>query len=522
MKQKKLVPLMLALAMSTYPLTVGAADKNDMFADLPANHWAYKAVSELNAAGLITGTGRERLESNQLVTRYQMAELVASAIAHQNQADRPQQKNIAQLKKEFQQEIANIESLGQRISQLEHKTKDKFSLHGHFQQSIEHQYHKNGAVSNWWAKEIYLNPAAQLPGGWQFKAQFVTKMGSDKSNGWNQEELMHGQLYNGGNSRDEIMRPDYYYLEGNLGKTGQFMKIGDFQPWVQAGYVMGANIQGISLEHWGKGYNTHIFAGRLDVSNNDLAIGASANYDNAAGGWFPSLSQPWNDNVRAHEDYRIVNNAASHWQPALSRDGVTPLSEQEQQEALANGGTGSDNAHAGLQDPFHDGKDTRKTVYAFIIDKTFSKRLDSSLGYYRYKSAAYNRKPLHIGAATLNYKLVRNLNLQGIYAFGSQHGANSHDKGYMVDLMFHGNPWIPNDRAHYFGAYIGYHYLAPDTYIKCGYGDDIEKGQKGLALGMFYNFTANMQLAVKYGRGHSLTNHNLFREKFYSCFSVFF
>ena len=521
MKQRKLVPLMLALAMSTCPLAAQAAGNDGMFADLPASHWAYNAIRELKDAGLITG--RDWLkDGSSLATRYQMAELVASAIAHQEQASPRQKKTIGHLQQEFSPEIQTIESLGQRVEKLEHKTSDKFSISGHFQQSLEHQYHKNGAKSNWWAKELYLNPTAKFPGGWQFKAQFVTKMGSDKMNGWNQEELMRDQLYNGGNSRDEVMRPDQYYFEGSLGKTGQYVKIGDFQPWVQSGYVMGANIQGLSLEHWGNGYNTHFFAGRLDVADNDLAIGAGANYDNAAGAWSDTLSQPWNDNVRAHENYRIVSNAASGWQPALSRDGVNPLSADEQAEILANGGTGSDNAHSGVQDPFHDTRNTRKTVYAFVVDKTLSKRLDASLGYYRYKSAAYNRKALHIGSATLDYKLVRNLNLRGIYAMGSQHGNNSHDKGYMVDLMFRGNPWLPNDRAHYFGAYIGYHYLAPDTYIKCGYGDEIEKGQKGLALGMFYNFTANMQLAVKYGRGHSLTNHNAFREKFYSCFSVYF
>lgn len=409
--------------------------------------------------------------------------------------------------------------------QKNHNSSMKLKLSGHIQQSIEHHYNRNGHVSNWWAKEIYLNPEVEFPkseGGWKFKAQFITKFGTDKDHGFNDERLMEEQLYNGGMARDEMMRPDQYYFEGSLGKTGQYVKIGDFQPWVQSGYVFGGNIQGISLEHRGNGYTTHFFAGQLDVSNGDLAIGVTANYDNAAGAWSPRASQPWKDNVRSHPDLYIINDARTDWQPRFSRDGITPLTESEQADLLANGGTGSDNALTSL-DAFNSGRNTQKTVYAFVYDKKLSSRLDGSLGYYRYKSAAYNREPLHIGAATLNYKLSKGLQLQSIFAMGSQHGPNSHDKGFMIDLLYNGNPWIPADRAHYFGAYIGYHYLAPDTYIKCAYGDDVDKGQKGIAMGVFYNITKNVQLSLKYGVGRSLTDrHDSFREKFYSSISAYF
>ena len=75
----------------------------------------------------------------------------------------------------------------------------------------------------------------------------------------------------------------------------------------------------------------------------------------------------------------------------------------------------------------------------------------------------------------------------------------------MADLMWNCNPWMSAEKAHAFGAYAGYHYLAPDSYIRCGYGDGIEKGQKGVEIGMYYNFTNNLQYTLKYGFGKSLT-----------------
>ena len=92
----------------------------------------------------------------------------------------------------------------------------------------------------------------------------------------------------------------------------------------------------------------------------------------------------------------------------------------------------------------------------------------------------------------------------------------------MIDLMYNCNPWMGAETAHQFGAYIGYHVLAPDSYIRCGYGDEIEKGVKGVAMGAYYNCTNNLQFTVKYGFGTSMTNENQKRDKFYSGLYCYF
>lgn len=513
--------------------TAFAATGEAMFADVPAGHWAYAAVAQLKADGLVKGMGANRFDGQSVVTRYQMAQMVASALSHEQQASPADQQLLEKLSHEFDSEINSMQSLSKRVSDLEKhqkKTEDNFTVHGYFQQTVEAHNHAGGDTtkSRWWAKELYLNTEAKMPkvmGDWKFKMNLETKMGGDR---FNEEHLMsgnHANPYNGGQMYDELFKPNLAYLEGSLGKTQLWTRVGILQPWVQNGFVYAANLRGLMLEHWSKKYNWHAFGGTVDSDDGDLAVGAGAQYDNAAGDWKPTISQPWNDNIRAHENYYVVKNEATNWQPRLSRDGKTPLSEAEQQKVLDNGGTGSDNAKNKLDDMFNGSKRTKKTVYGIAYDRMYSKKFTYSLGAYRYTSAAYNREPLYVGAASFDYKLAPKVIFRGTYAQGNQHGTNSHSRGWMADLMWNCSPWMSAEQAHAFGAYVGYHYLGPDSYIRCGYGDGVEKGQKGVELGMYYNFTNNLQYTIKYGFGKSLTyadSDRRDRDKLYSGVFCYF
>ncbi|MDR7440067.1 MAG: S-layer homology domain-containing protein, partial [Armatimonadota bacterium] len=51
------------------------------FADVPTNHWAYDAIAELAAKGLIEGYPDGTFKGSQALTRYEMAMVVARIIA---------------------------------------------------------------------------------------------------------------------------------------------------------------------------------------------------------------------------------------------------------------------------------------------------------------------------------------------------------------------------------------------------------------------------------------------------------
>ena len=71
--------LVLAMAMAL-GVTASAYAANP-FSDVPAGHWAYDSISKLAAAGVIEGYGDDTFRGDRLMTRYEMAQIVAKAMA---------------------------------------------------------------------------------------------------------------------------------------------------------------------------------------------------------------------------------------------------------------------------------------------------------------------------------------------------------------------------------------------------------------------------------------------------------
>ena len=100
--------LVLAMAMAL-GVTASAYAANP-FSDVPAGHWAYDSISKLAAAGVIEGYGDDTFRGDRLMTRYEMAQIVAKAMA--------KGANVDKLAAEFADEL---DSLGVRVAALEKK-----------------------------------------------------------------------------------------------------------------------------------------------------------------------------------------------------------------------------------------------------------------------------------------------------------------------------------------------------------------------------------------------------------------
>ena len=86
MKKTLSAALTTALVIGAASTTFAAANP---FADVPADHWAYDAVSQLAADGVIEGYGDSTFKGNRNITRYEMAQMVAKAKAkNTNGADK--------------------------------------------------------------------------------------------------------------------------------------------------------------------------------------------------------------------------------------------------------------------------------------------------------------------------------------------------------------------------------------------------------------------------------------------------
>ena len=101
--------LVLAMAMAL-GVTASAYAANP-FSDVPAGHWAYDSINKLAAAGVIEGYGDTTFGGDKLMTRYEMAQIVAKAMA--------KGANVDRLAAEFAEELDN---LGVRVAALEKKS----------------------------------------------------------------------------------------------------------------------------------------------------------------------------------------------------------------------------------------------------------------------------------------------------------------------------------------------------------------------------------------------------------------
>ena len=128
--------LVLAMAMAL-GVTASAYAANP-FSDVPAGHWAYDSINKLAAAGVIEGYGDSTFGGDKLMTRYEMAQIVAKAMA--------KGANVDKLAAEFADELDN---LGVRVANLEKKA-DNVKITG----ELRYHYKDNGGDIDGYATEL--------------------------------------------------------------------------------------------------------------------------------------------------------------------------------------------------------------------------------------------------------------------------------------------------------------------------------------------------------------------------------
>lgn len=112
------------------------------FSDVPANHWAYQYIQSLAADGIIDGYPNGKFLGQRPLTRYEMAVVVARAIAKlQENSSGVSKQDLDKLQKLIDSLKDELDSLGVRVANLEDGLADldkrtKFaqslSLHGQF------------------------------------------------------------------------------------------------------------------------------------------------------------------------------------------------------------------------------------------------------------------------------------------------------------------------------------------------------------------------------------------------------
>ncbi len=159
----------LALA-AVAALTAGvSAYAANPFSDVTADDWAYQAVSDLSAQGVVEGYPDGTFKGERNMTRYELAQIVARLMAKEDQLNAEQQATLDKLAGEYADELAN---LGVRVSNLEKKV-GNISWNG----DARMRYTNFSAdKADKYDGRIRLNVKGQVNDATYVQGQFVTNM----------------------------------------------------------------------------------------------------------------------------------------------------------------------------------------------------------------------------------------------------------------------------------------------------------------------------------------------------------
>ena len=205
--------LVLAMAMAL-GVTASAYAANP-FSDVPAGHWAYDAVNKLAAEGVVDGYPDGTYGGDKLMTRYEMAQIVAKAMA--------KGANVDKLAAEFADEL---DSLGVRVANLEKKA-DNVKITGQIRAS--YRSNDTGSDSGRLRTRLFLN--GQINEDWTYTGRF-------ENNQYYTDEY---------DPADDDIDLNWAYVSGRVGGVKLDAGRQNFKP--HTGNVLDAEVDGAKLSY---------------------------------------------------------------------------------------------------------------------------------------------------------------------------------------------------------------------------------------------------------------------------------
>ncbi len=253
MKKSLVSALTTALVVGAASTTFAAANP---FEDVPADHWAYDAIAQLAADGVVEGYGDGTYRGDQEITRYEMAQMVARAMAKgTNGADKAL---IDKLAAEFADELNN---LGVRVSALEKKV-DNVKWHGLFRYTYTRGREDNDGSN----RQPWDGPNHQNTNNFRLRLSMTAKVNEHWTGNARIEYATNPHnLDTAANSNGDDLVVNRVWAQGQYGKTtimlGKFPYFTD----VDQGMVFDDDLAG-GFVQFGDKANVKLLVARYDVS----------------------------------------------------------------------------------------------------------------------------------------------------------------------------------------------------------------------------------------------------------------
>ena len=250
MKKSLTAALTTALVVGAASTTFAAANP---FSDVPADHWAYDAVAQLADDGVIEGYGDGTYRGQNEITRYEMAQMVAKAMAKEDQVNAQQKAMIDRLAAEFSEELNN---LGVRVANLEDRV-DNVKWTGELRYTYEKTggefmgKYEGGAQTN---NELLfrLEPEATVNDHWKVKARL--------------DSMWNPSTDSSDDDHDSRVSLKQAYVEGTYGTT--VIDAGKMPVFTEQGVLIDDDLSGAAVTFGAdQPFSGTLFVGRYDLAH---------------------------------------------------------------------------------------------------------------------------------------------------------------------------------------------------------------------------------------------------------------
>jgi len=276
--------LVICLTLLVMLVMVGTAlAAEDSFDNVPADDWSYEAVAQLAQAGLIDGYDKNSFPKKKVITRYEMALIIAKALDNSVKADG---KNVALINKLAATYEPELKDLGVRIAKLEAQVeKNKRGDKIIFQQDIYYTY-TNSGQDNASYKKYYSGTSGyyQYFKGKEIKPYWIYSMEPSYKvdDTWtvNLGTFYSSRLHDGGT------RGFLYYGEFNVAGNfaGGNITVGAFSDYMsQNGILMYSHVNGVKY-FFGNKVKAAFSSGKIDTYGNGV------NYSNMGHTYYAALA----------------------------------------------------------------------------------------------------------------------------------------------------------------------------------------------------------------------------------------
>ena len=254
MKKTLVSALATALVVGAASTTFAAANP---FSDVPRDHWAYDAVTQLAADGVVEGYGDGTFRGDRNITRYEMAQMVAKAMA-KGDMSASDRALVDRLAAEFADELNN---LGVRVSNLE-RNADMVKWNGKVQYQYTSTRYEGQKRTNTNNLKFRLEPTAEINPHWHAVARLDADTDTKADQGKDGKVTLKRAYVQG----------DYDKFQVRLGKMALSSSEGYQAP---GNLVLDTEFTGAQLS-FGDEFKAKLEAGRLSDGFTD-----TANYQSA-------------------------------------------------------------------------------------------------------------------------------------------------------------------------------------------------------------------------------------------------